>query len=183
MLQEAEKHISPSQLNVEGHHFLVHRAVKIRQQSVLLWLCSYCKIYTIEAFSYNAMMATKKNLHPHLVFGCIRAKQSSLKLQLKFLYMLIFPMTFQRGFSTTSAKVSLEGICNGKFNCVANLKLCTLPKSIWGEHGSCWISPSRVKKPPLLHKREWSSLRNPFPALAMITISICSLLGRLVHML
>lgn len=130
------------------HHYLVHRAVKIRQQSVLLWLCCYCKNYTIEAFSYNAMMAMKKNLHPHLVFGCIRAKQSSSKLQLKFLYMLVFPMTFQTGFSITSASVSLEGIHNGQFNCVASLKLCTLPRSIWGDSMAAAGSPHQEWRNP-----------------------------------
>lgn len=53
--------ISSLQLNVEAHHYLVHRgwAVEIRQQSVLLWLHSYWQNLhqeSISAFSYNAKM-------------------------------------------------------------------------------------------------------------------------------
>lgn len=124
----------PPQLNVEAHHYLVHRgwAVETGQQSGLLWLHSYCKSYTKEAFKLSLIMPRwpwKKNLYPHLVLGCIRVKHSSLKLQLKFLYVLTFPMTFQTEVSTTSASVSLEGICNGKFNCVASLML---QRAFWG---------------------------------------------------
>lgn len=57
-------------------------------------------------------------------------------------------MTFQAGSFTTSASISPEGICNDKRNCVAGFILCTLWKSILGEHGNCRISTPTVKKVP-----------------------------------
>lgn len=81
-----------------------------------------------------------------------------MKWQLKCLYTLTFPMTFQTGSFTTSTNISPEWICNGKYNCVAGLILWNLLKSILEEHGNCRISAPTVKKasphPFFYHERK-----------------------------
>lgn len=93
-------------------------------------------------------------------------KHSSLKPQLKFPYMLIFPITFQTQFFTTNAGTSPEGICNGKYNRVAGLILRTLLKSILEEH-NFRISTSTVKKAPphsfFSSERKWTLWLIPPP--------------------
>lgn len=171
--------ISYPQLNVEAHNYLAHRgwAVEIRHHSILLWLHSYWQNLhpgSISAFSYNAKMGIKNISIPTSGIWLHKGVTFILEIAAEIPLHGHFPCDLpKRG-------VHDQRSSRGDLTVWQEMPY-TLPESILKECGSCWLSPPGEKKTPLL-LLPWEGmvlLRNPCPAHAMITISICRLLGRL----
>lgn len=122
----------------------------------------------------------EKNLHPHLVLGCIRFKIHPWNGSWNSFICSLSLRPSKQG-SPWPVPVSLEGLANltvWQVWCSALFQ-----KAFWGSMAPVGSPHQEWRNPhsSFYHEKEWSSWGIPFPAHAMITISTCRLPGRFFY--